>query len=62
MYALMNIIGPILLLAVIVYVTLKTWKKRPRQDAVSEASSRHVRAELNEEDTGVSNESTETRR
>ncbi len=62
MYSLMNIIGPILLLAVIVFVTLKTWKKRPRQDAVSDASSRQVRAELNEEDTGVPNETAETRR
>ena len=62
MYTLMNIIGPILLLAVIIFVTLKTWKKRPRQDAVSDASSRRVRAELNEEDTGVPNETVETRR
>lgn len=62
MYALMNIVGPILLLAVIVYVTLKTWKKRPRQDAVSDASSRRLRAELNEEDTGIPNEGAEPRR
>lgn len=62
MYALMNIVGPILLLAVIIYVTVKTWKKRPQQDAVSDASSRQLRAELNEEDTGVPNDSAETRR
>lgn len=54
MYALMNIVGPLLLLIVIVFVTLRTWKRRPRQDAVSEASARELRRELNEEDTGVS--------
>lgn len=54
MYALMNIVGPILLLAVIIIVTVRTWKRRPAEEAVSDASARRLRRELNEEDTGVS--------
>ncbi len=54
MYALMNIVAPLLLLAVLIYFTIKTWKRRPREDAISDAGARKLREELNEEDTGVS--------
>lgn len=50
MYALMNIVGPLLLLAALIFFTLRTWKRRPREDAISEQAAKRLREDLNEED------------
>lgn len=50
MYLLFNVVGPLLLLAVILYVTFRTWRRRPGIDAVSEDSARELRADLQEEE------------
>ena len=50
MYGLFSIIGPILLLAVIIYVTVRLWKRRPREEAIAERGAKRLREELNEED------------
>ena len=54
MYALMNIVAPIVLLALLIYFTVRQWKKRPREEAQADESARELREELNREDTGVS--------
>jgi hypothetical protein len=50
MYAAMNIIAPILLLAVLVFFTVRYWKRRPSVDARAEQGARELREKLNRED------------
>ena len=50
MYAIFNIVGPLLLLAVIIYFTVRLWKRRPGEVAQAEHSARELREQLNKED------------
>jgi hypothetical protein len=50
MYAAMNIIAPILLLAVLIFVTIRYWNRKPSVDARAERGARDLREKLNEED------------
>lgn len=50
MYALFNIIGAFIPLAVIIFITIRMWKRRPREEAISEGGAKRLREELNEED------------
>lgn len=50
MYAAFNIIGPILLLAVLIYITVRFWNRKPSQDARAEQGARDLREQLNRED------------
>jgi hypothetical protein len=50
MYAVFNIVGPILLLAVIVYVTFRVWNRSKQERMRSEAGARELREQLNRED------------
>ena len=51
LYPLMNIIGPLLLLAVIIFVTLRMRKRKPEEKIAAEKGARRLRKQLNEEDT-----------
>lgn len=50
MYAIFNIVGPLILLAVIIYFTIRLWKRRPGEVAHAEEAARELREELNKED------------
>jgi hypothetical protein len=50
MYAAFNIIGPLLLLAVLIYVTVRFWNRKPSEEARAERGARDLRDELNRED------------
>ena len=50
MYAVFNIIGPLILLAVLIYVTVRVWKRSPADDARSDAAARDLRNQMNRED------------
>lgn len=52
LYPLMNIIGPLLLLAVIVGVYFYTRRRSRRMDDLTDEGTRRLREELNQEDTG----------
>jgi hypothetical protein len=54
LYVLMDIVAPILILIAIAYVLIRMRKRRPGERAVSEAGARHLREQLNKEDTGRS--------
>lgn len=45
------VIGPILMLAVIIFVTVRYWKRDKALDAYSDRKSRELRHQLEEEDT-----------
>lgn len=45
------VIGPILMLAVIIFVTVRYWKRDKALDAYSDRKSRELRHRLEEEDT-----------
>lgn len=51
LYPLMNIVGPILLLAVITWAVIYTKGRSRREDRATDKSARRLREELNEEDT-----------
>lgn len=51
LYPLMNIVGPILLLAVIIWAVIYTRGRSKRQDQATDEAARRLRQELNEEDT-----------
>lgn len=50
MYAVFNIVGPILLIAVLIFFTIRYWNRRPSEDAQAEAGARDLREQLNRED------------
>lgn len=50
MYAAFNIVGPAVLLAVLIYLTVRYWKRPPAEDARADAGARELREQLNEED------------
>jgi len=50
MYAIINVVGPFLLLAVLIYVTVRTWKRKPGEVAASEEAAKDLREQLNKED------------
>ena len=50
MYAAFNIIGPLLLLAVLIFVTVRYWNRKPSEDARAERGARDLREQLNRED------------
>ena len=50
MYAVFNIVGPILLIAVIIYATFRVWNRSKREQMRSEAGARELREQLNRED------------
>ncbi len=50
MYAIFNIVGPLILLAAIIYFTVRLWKQRPGEIAQAERGARELREELNEDD------------
>jgi hypothetical protein len=50
MYALFNIVGPILLIAVVLYATIRYWNRSRAEEARGEAGARELREELNRED------------
>ncbi|MES2494312.1 MAG: hypothetical protein V4579_13675 [Pseudomonadota bacterium] len=50
MHPIVNIVGPIILLLVLIFFTLRQWKRRPQEDAISERSAKELREELNRED------------
>ena len=52
MYAVINILAPVLLGLVLLYAVIRTWKTRPSEDAVTDKATRQLREELNAEDTG----------
>ena len=52
LYAVMNIVGPVLLLLALIFFTVRQWKSRPREAAISDAGARRLREELNREDNG----------
>jgi hypothetical protein len=52
LYAAMNIVGPVLLLLALIYFSLRQWKSRPREEAISDEGARRLREELNREDNG----------
>ena len=52
LYAAMNIVGPALLLLVLAYFSIRQWKSRPGEDAMSDEGARRLREELNREDNG----------
>jgi hypothetical protein len=51
LYPLMNIVGPILLLAAITWAVLYTRGRSRRMDKVTDDGARRLREELNDEDT-----------
>ncbi|RZI76998.1 MAG: hypothetical protein EOP13_00510 [Pseudomonas sp.] len=51
LYPLMNIVGPVVLLAVIIFFTVRTWKRSPREKQISDEGARRLRQQLNDEDT-----------
>jgi hypothetical protein len=51
LYPLMNIVGPVLLLAAIVWATFYTKNRSRRMDRKTDEGTRRLRDELNEEDT-----------
>jgi hypothetical protein len=51
-YPLMNIIGPLLLIAALVWAFFYTRGRSRRMDRASDEGARRLREELNEEDTG----------
>ena len=51
LYPLMNIVGPIVLLAAITWAVLYTRGRNRRMDKVTDEGTRRLREELNEEDT-----------
>ncbi len=50
MHPIVNIVGPIIQLLVLIFFTLRQWKRRPQEDAISERSAKELREELNRED------------
>jgi len=50
LYAIMNIVGPVLLLSALIYFTIRQWKSRGNEDAISDKGARRLREELNRED------------
>lgn len=50
MYAAMNIVAPILLLAVLIFITIRFWKRKPSVDARADQGARELREKLNRED------------
>jgi len=50
MHPVVNIVFPIILLLVLIYFTLRQWKRRPQEDELSERSARELREQLNRED------------
>jgi len=50
MYPIMNIIAPLILLATLIYFTVRQWKRSPRDEAISDRGARELREQLNEED------------
>lgn len=52
LYPLMNIVGPILLLAAIIWAVFYVRGRNRRMDKVSDEGARNLREQLNEEDTG----------
>jgi hypothetical protein len=52
LYPLMNIIGPILLLAAIIWAVFYVRGRNRRMDKVTDEGTRNLRDRLNEEDTG----------
>jgi hypothetical protein len=52
LYPLMNIVGPILLLAAITWAIFYTRGRNRRLDKTTEEGARNLREQLNEEDTG----------
>lgn len=50
MYAAFNIIAPIILLLVVIYFTVRLWKRRPVEEAISEQGARDLREQINRED------------
>ena len=52
LYPLMNIVGPILLLAAITWAIFYTRGRNRRMDKATEEGTRTLRDQLNEEDTG----------
>lgn len=51
-YPLMNIIGPLLLIAALIWAYFYTKGRSRRTDKVTDEGTRQLREELNEEDTG----------
>lgn len=49
LYAAFNIIGPILLLGFIIFFTVRQFRKRPGEDAISEEGARKLREQLDDE-------------
>lgn len=52
LYPLMNIVGPLLLLAVIVWAYFHTRNRSRREDQITDEGARNLREQLNQEDTG----------
>lgn len=52
LYPLMNIVGPILLLAAITWAVFYVRGRNRRMDEVTDDGARNLREQLNEEDTG----------
>ena len=50
MYAIMNIIGPILLIAVLIFVTVKTWTRTRSAEIETDRAASELREKLNYED------------
>ena len=52
LYALINIIGPLLLIAALIWAYFYTRGRSRRTDQMSDEGARRLREELNQEDTG----------
>lgn len=52
LYPIMNIVGPLLLLAVIVWAYFHTRNRSRRDEQVTDEGTRRLRERLNQEDTG----------
>lgn len=52
LYPFMNIVGPILLLAALIWAVFYVRGRNRRMDKVTDEGARNLRNQLNEEDTG----------
>lgn len=52
MYGIMNILGPVALLLVLVFFTVRQWKRRPREEQRADEGAKRLREELNRERNG----------